>query len=463
MEDIATVYRDYEDPATQRARVNGKPAIIISISMTEGGNIVDLGARLDQEIPFIEAQYPHGISLQKLFFQPDYVNRDVAKFMSNLGQAVAIIIAVLLIFLGLRTGLLVATMVPVVVVLTFVAMQYFGITINQVSLAALIIALGLLVDNAIVVAEGVLVRLEKGENVVTAAIAVCNELMMPLLISSLTTAAAFLPIFLAESSVGEYTADIFKVVTIALMISWVLAMTFLPLMTTLFLKVKKSKATQEGPKESALDKRYYALLRLSMNNRVVFLGIVVVIFVIAIKGLAFVPKVFMPPKTDSIINAQFNMPRGTDIDQTTEVVADIENYFRENHLVTKESGEAGINSWVSFIGLGAPRYVLTVNPDPRDSRLAQLIINTNSYLDIPNVIEQTQHYLRGKYPDLEVKMKKLENGSPIDYPIEIRVLGKDIEKLTEITAALKINYSSRPAWKMQLMIGGYKLKVISHS
>ena len=433
LEDIATVYRDYEDPATQRARVNGKPAIIISISMTEGGNIVDLGERLDKEIPLIEAQYPHGITLQKLFFQPDYVNRDVAKFMSNLGQAVVIIVAVLLTFLGLRTGLLVATMVPVVVVLTFVAMGIFDITINQVSLAALIIALGLLVDNAIVVAEGVLVKMEHGAQVKEAAVEICNELSLPLLISSLTTAAAFLPIFLAESAVGEYTADIFKVVTIALMISWVLAMTFLPLMTTLFLKVKNKQKSQENK----LDKRYESILRWALNNRLMFLIFVVVIFFAAIQGLGLVPKVFMPPKTDTIINAQFNMPRGTDIDQTTEVVADVESYFSEHHLTTKESGEAGIHSWVSFIGLGAPRYVLTVNPDPRDARIAQMIINTNSYLDIPAIIERTQSHLREKYPDLEVKMKKLENGSPIDYPIEVRVLGKETAKLYEITGEIK--------------------------
>lgn len=435
LEDIATVYRDYEDPATQRARVDGKPAIIISISMTEGGNIVDLGERLDKEIPLIEAQYPHGITLQKLFFQPDYVNRDVAKFMSNLGQAVVIIVAVLLTFLGLRTGLLVATMVPVVVVLTFVAMGIFDITINQVSLAALIIALGLLVDNAIVVAEGVLVKLEQGAHVKQAAVAICNELSLPLLISSLTTAAAFLPIFLAESSVGEYTADIFKVVTIALMISWVLAMTFLPLMTTLFLKVKKQKAANR--QENSLDKRYESILRLTLNNRLIFLLLVVVIFFVAIKGLGLVPKVFMPPKTDSIINAQFNMPRGTDIEQTADVVADIEQYFKDNHLVAAEANTAGIKSWVSFVGLGAPRYVLTVNPDPRDARIAQMIINTNSYLDIPDIVAQTQNHLRGKYPDLEVKMKKLENGSPIDYPIEIRVLGKETAKLYEITGEIK--------------------------
>ncbi|MFK7795113.1 MAG: efflux RND transporter permease subunit [Gammaproteobacteria bacterium] len=437
LEDIATVYRDYEDPATQLARVNGKPAIILSISMTEGGNIVDLGARLDQEIPIIEAQYPHGISLQKLFYQPDYVNRDVANFMSNLGQAVAIIIAVLLVFLGLRTGLLVATMVPIVVVLTFVAMTIFDITINQVSLAALIIALGLLVDNAIVVSEGVLVKLEQGEKVTAAAIGVCRELSLPLLISSLTTAAAFLPIFLAESTVGEYTADIFKVVTIALMISWVLAMTFLPLMATYFLKLKKQKASNDKHKENVLDRRYDSLLRLSLNNRMVFLGLVVVLFFVSIQGLGLVPKVFMPPKTDSIINAKFNMPRGTDIEETAAVVSEIEKYFIDNHLVDAATDEAGIKSWITFIGLGSPRYVLSVNPDPRDARLAQLVINTNSYLDIPAIIEQTQTHLRQKYPDLEVKMKKLENGSSINYPIEVRVHGKDTDKLYEITNQVK--------------------------
>ena len=434
LEDIATVYRDYEDPATQRARVNGKPAIIISISMTEGGNIVDLGARLDQEIPIIEAQYPHGVSLQKLFYQPDYVNRDVAKFMSNLGQAVIIIVTVLLVFLGFRTGLIVASMVPIVIALSFVAMNIFGITINQVSLASLIIALGLLVDNAIVVAEGVLVKLEEGvAHIKEAAIAICNELYLPLLISSLTTAAAFLPIFLAESSVGEYTADIFKVVTIALMISWVLAMTFLPLMTTLFIKLK----TKNNKKEKGLDKRYESILRWALNNRIVFLVFVLAAFFVAIQGLGLVPKVFMPPKTDLIINAEFNMPRGTDIEKTTAIIEDIERYFKQNHLVGAESDDAGILSWVSFIGLGAPRYVLTVNPDPRDARLAQLIINTNHFEDIPAIIEQTQNYLRSKYPDLAVKMKKLENGTPIDYPIEVRVLGKETAKLYEITRTIK--------------------------
>lgn len=439
LEDIATVYRDYEDPAKQITRINGQPALIISISMREGGNIVELGNVLDAEIPLIEAQFPHGVRLQKIYNQPDYVNRDVSKFMGNLGQAVVIIVSVLLVFLGLRVGLLVATMVPVVVVLSFFMMSLFGITINQISLAALIIALGLLVDNAIVVAEGVLVKKSEGMDVKDAAISVCKELYLPLLISSLTTAAAFLPIFLAESAVGEYTADIFKVVSIALFISWLLAMTFLPLMTIAFLRGTKAKPTN---KEGMLVRIYERLLRLTMNNRMIFIVAVCILFYAAIQGLGLVPKVFIPPRTDAIINAKFNMLHGTDIETTSAIVEDIEKYFTEQHLV--KAGEAGIVSWVAFIGQGVPRYTLTVTPDPRDARIAQMIINTNSHLDIPAIIEQTQNYLRDLYPDLEVKMKKLENGTPIDYPIEVRLTGKEVEKLYEITADIKNQLLSIP-------------------
>lgn len=432
LEDIANVYRDYEDPAKQFTRINGKPAIIIAISMRDGGNIVELGSVLNVETPFIEAQFPHGISLKKIYNQPDYVNRDVSKFMGNLGQAVLIIVSVLLLFLGLRVGLLVATMVPVVVVLSFFVMSIFGITINQISLAALIIALGLLVDNAIVVAEGVLVKKDQGMKVKDAAIEVCNELFVPLLISSLTTAAAFLPIFLAESAVGEYTADIFKVVSIALFISWLLAMTFLPLVTIAFLRGTKIKVKN---KESILVRGYDRLLRISMNNRIIFIIFVCALFYAAIQGLGLVPKVFIPPRTDAIINAKFNMPLGTDIETTSAVVTDIEKYFTDKHLV--EAGNAGILSWVTFIGEGVPRYTLTVNPDPRDARIAQMIINTNSHLDIPEIIAQTQLYLHDRYPDLEVKMKKLENGTPIDFPIEIRLNGRQVEQLYKITADIK--------------------------
>ena len=197
LKDIANVYRDYQDPPDGLARTDSKPSIVLAVSMSEGGNILELGERIDAVTPQIEAQYPLGIELKKIYFQPDQVQNSVRNFMSNLGQAIAIVLAVMLLFLGLRTGLIVATLVPTTIVLTFVLMQTFEITVNQISLAALIIALGLLVDNAIVMAESIMVRRQNGEQATAAAIASGGELAIPLLVSSLTTSAAFLCIFLA--------------------------------------------------------------------------------------------------------------------------------------------------------------------------------------------------------------------------------------------------------------------------
>ena len=197
LKDIADISRDYEDPPEGLARTDSKPTIVLSVSMSDGGNILELGKRINAIVPQIAALYPLGIHLEKIYFQPDQVEKSVSNFMVNLAQAIAIVLAVMLLFLGMRTGLIVSMLVPTTIVLTFLLMQAFGITVNQISLAALIISLGLLVDNAIVIAESILVRRQNGAEAVAAAVGAGKELSMPLLISSLTTSAAFLCIFLA--------------------------------------------------------------------------------------------------------------------------------------------------------------------------------------------------------------------------------------------------------------------------
>jgi len=211
LKDIADITRGYEDPADSKVRYNSRPGIVLAISLREGGDILALNERLDKAVPGIEAAYPYGVTLKKVFSQPRFVKNSVNSFMSNLVQAVAIVAGVMFLFLGLRTGLIVACLIPSTIFVTAACMSVFGITINTISLAALIIALGLLVDNAIVMAEAIMIRRENGEDKITAAVRAGNEMTIPLLISSLTTAAAFLTIFLAENAVGEYTADIFKV------------------------------------------------------------------------------------------------------------------------------------------------------------------------------------------------------------------------------------------------------------
>jgi len=439
LEDIANVYRGYEDPVKSKARFNTKSALVISVSMQADGNILDLGKSLQNTIPQLEANYPWGVQITPIFFQPDLVKDSVNSFMNNLAQAVGIVMLVMLVFLGLRTGLIVSLLIPMTIAVSFVLMQTFDITINQISLAALIIALGLLVDNAIVMVESIMVRQEQGDSPLTAAIESGKELAVPLLISSLTTAAAFLSIFLAESAVGEFAADIFKVNAIALLSSWVLAMTIIPLLSKKVIRVNPSSQTEQNY-QGKMYQSYRKILLPALKNRGVFLLIVIICFGCAILGLKVVPKVFIPPTTNPIISAKFNMPRGTAIETTDAIIKDIEVFMQKTLFVTDKEfkeGDRGIRSWVSFIGKGAPRYTLSANPEPRNSHHTSMIITTTDHLIIPDMIEKIQDYAGKKYPDLKLQLKKLANGKPIDFPVSIRVSGTEFDQLYQIINPIK--------------------------
>ncbi len=438
LDDIANIYRSYADPPKNKAHLNGKPALIISLSMQENGNILQLGEILKKRIPELESNYPWGIQLTPVFLQTELVENAVNNFMGNLAQAITIVMLLMLFFLGFRTGLIVSLLIPITIAVTFVLMDSFGITINQVSLAALIIALGLLVDNAIVITESILVKIEQGQDAVMAAIASGQELAVPLLISSLTTAAAFLSIFLAESTVGEYTADIFKVNTIALLSSWVLAMTIIPLLSKPLIKPKQNQ--QQENYQGIMYQTYRKILIPALKHRFVFILLVILCFGIAIVGLKYVTKVFIPPRTDPIINAKFNMPRGTAIETMEQIVADLENFMQKNLQVTEpeiDNGKPGLLYWVSFIGKGAPRFMLSADPEPQKPHHATFIMTTTDHLIIPEIIEQVTAYCEHRYPDLKVQMKKLENGKPIEFPVAIRVAGTEFDGLYKITSAIK--------------------------
>ncbi len=438
LEDIASIYRGYVDPSQDKARFNGKPVLVISVSMQENGNVLGLGETLAQLIPELVDNYPWGIQMTPIYLQPDLVATSVSNFMSNLIQAVAIVMLVMLYFLGFRTGIIVSLLIPMTIAVSFMLMQLFGITINQISLAALIIALGLLVDNAIVVVESILVRLEKGEQALQAAIASGKELAVPLLISSLTTAAAFLSIFLAESTVGEYTADIFKVNAIALLSSWVLAMTIIPILSK---KLIRAKATvSEDDYSGRMYSLYRKILIPALKFPAVYLFLVIICFFSAIFGLQLVTKVFIPPTTNPIINAKFNMPRGTAIETTSSIIQDIEHFMQQKLQLTQQQidqGHSGLKHWVSFIGKGAPRYTLTADPEPGNSHHSSMILTTTDDKVIPEVISQVQQYVSDNYPDLKLQMKKLENGAPISFPIAVRVSGQDFDQLYQIIAPIK--------------------------
>ena len=426
LEDIADIYRGYKDPPKSVARVNGRPTLAIAISMREGGDILKLGDRLNILMPELIAQYPWGIELEKVWFQADLVRTNVNNFTSNLVQAVTIVIVVIVLFLGLRTGLVVGILIPSTIIATFFAMQLFDITINQISLAALIISLGLLVDNAIVIVESILVKREQGIGAVQAAIESGTELKTPLLISSLTTALAFMPIAMAKSTVGEYTSDIFYVVGLSLLISWVLAMTFVPLISTFALKVKQTRTAGEDEFSGRWYGYYRDLLGRSLRCPYRFLGVVAFLFFSAIIGLGHVRQQFIAPSEDPIFTAKLEMPLGTSIEASQKVMDGVDGFIRDTYF---DSDDPKVRNWLTFIGDGGPRFKLTLQPPTPNPANTFLIANTFHGDDVEAVMAGIEHYVHQNHPDLSVQLKRLENGPPVDYPIIIRLSGYDVDSL----------------------------------
>lgn len=425
LEDIVDIYRGYKDPPLDVARANGAPTLAFAISMREGGDILKLGQRLDRIIPELEARYPWGVSIEKVWFQAALVEDVVSSFTSSLLQAIGIVVLVMVCFLGLRTGLVVGSLIPTTILASFLAMQIFEISINQISLTALIIALGLLVDNAIVMVESIIVKREEGKTAIEAAIGAGQELKTPLLISSLTTAVAFMPIALAKSAVGEYTADIFYVVTIALLSSWVLAMTFVAMVTTISLKIK-ARDGEAGPgRWVAL---YRNLLTGVLRYRLLFLGLVGVLFFAAINGMGLVRQEFIAPSEDPVFTAKLELPLGTSIETTQAVIAGVDQFVRETHY--GESAKAGpVKNWLSFIGDGGPRFRLSLNPPKSNPANSFIIINTHDNRTVEGVIASIEGFIRAEFPDLSAQLVRLENGPPVGYPIIVRLSGPDFDTL----------------------------------
>ncbi|MDJ0749396.1 MAG: efflux RND transporter permease subunit [Woeseiaceae bacterium] len=426
LEDIADIYRGYKDPPSSVARVNGEPALALAISMREGGDILKLGDRLNAIMPELVAQYPWGVNIEKVWFQADLVRANVNNFTSNLMQAIGIVIVVMIAFLGIRTGLVVASLIPTTIIATFFAMGFFEITINQISLTALIISLGLLVDNAIVMTESILVKREHGANAVEAAVETGKELAAPLLISSLTTAFAFMPIAMAKSAVGEYTSDIFYVVGITLLISWLLAMTFIPMLTTMALRVDKV----QDSRDEAFDGRWYGfyrgLLTSAVYNPIRFLMIIAGLFVLALIGMGTVRQEFIAPSEDPIFTAKLEMPLGTSIETSQAVIGSVDEFVDEQYF----GGDgATVRNWLTFIGEGGPRFMLALNPPNPNPANTFLIANTFDGKEVDDVIAGIERFVRAEHPDLAAQIKRVGNGPPVDYPIIVRLSGSDFDTL----------------------------------
>lgn len=452
LEDIANIYRDYIDPPPNLSRANGAPAMAIAIALRDGGDILTLGERLNTLIPQIEHYYPYGIRLESVWFQADLVKKNVDDFTSNLFQAIGIVLLVMVFTLGLRTGLVVAALIPLTMIITFFVMQQFNITVNQISLAALIIALGLLVDNAIVIVETVLVKRERGTPAVQAAIEAGKEMYMPLLISSLTTAAAFMPIGTAESAVGEYTADIFYVVAIALIISFILSMTLIPMLTTVALNVQKKTNTEQNVSDDELKfngiiyKVYRPILKWCVHHKLIFFIFVGLIFYSAVFAFKFVPQIFIAPSQDPVFTGKLELPLGTSIETTQSVVEDLDSHIKKTFYdpECKDLSTPKMKNWLMFIGEGGPRMTLSLDPPNPNPANTFMIANTCKGEDVEPIISELSEYITNHQPDMLKQLARLSNGPPVSYPISLRILGPEYTTLYDLADEVTRHLYSLP-------------------
>jgi multidrug efflux pump len=431
LEDIVDIYRGYVDPPEGLVRIEGRPGLTLAVSMAEGGNLIRLGKQLQQFFTHIQEQYPHGIDFYQTYFQPTRVEQKVDDFVESVLQAVAIVLIVMLLTLGLRTGLVVATLVPVTMIIAMWVMSLFEIQIDQMSLAALIISLGLLVDNAIVISESIMVRMAAGEDGVKAALGATNELRVPLLIASLTTSAAFLPIKLAESAVGEYTGVLFSVVTITLLISWVLALTMVPLLCVRFLKPKAV--------EEPFDSRFYRVYRRGilaiLRHPAISIVVAVIGFYAGMQLYKLVPQMFFPTQSTNLFVAEFTFPPGTSIRTTEDMIEDMESYVRSDLQETDD--RPGITHWATFIASTPPRFTLGYNPNAPRPRFSESIIETTNAEVVPDLMARLEKYVTEHYPDVRPYVRLLGNGPPVTKPVEVRISGKDLDRTFEIADAVK--------------------------
>ncbi len=421
--DVCHVYRAYADPATFKMRTMGKEAIGIAISMSPQGDVTRLGADLQRKLAQIKTGLPGGIEIHHISDQPEVVKKSIGTFMNALLEALVIVLVISMLSLGLRAGLVVGLSIPLVLAGTFLLMHLFGIDLQRVSLGALIIALGLLVDDAMIAVEMMKVKLEQGWSKLHAATFAYTSTALPMLTGTLITAAAFLPVGLAKSSAGEYTFSICAVVTIALLVSWVVAVIFTPFIGHRLLR----GGEQHTPTDDHYRQGFYAHFRklvvLCLDYRKSVVAITAAAFLLALLGFTKVEQEFFPPSERPELLMDIWLPEGTTFATTEGVTREIEK---------KLQSDAGIANHTSYIGASTPRFYLPLDLQLPMVNYAQIVITAKDLEAREAVLKRVRKTLDTDYPNSGIRIARLENGPPVGYPIQFRVVGKDPDKLRAI-------------------------------
>jgi multidrug efflux pump subunit AcrB len=457
LRDVADIVRDYQEPPQNILRYNAAPAIGIGISTVSGGNVVVMGEALKKRFRELEAQIPIGIEANIISLQSDAVTKAINGFLVNLIEAVAIVIVVLLVFMGLRSGLIIGAILFVTVSGTFIFMAMYGITLERISLGALVIALGMLVDNAIVVTDGMRVRMERGMDALRAAKEVVGQTALPLLGATIVAVTAFAAIGTSKDSTGEYTRSLFTVILISLMLSWVTAVTSTPLLCKTFLKVRKDTGGEKrkDPYDNALYRTYKAVLGACVNQRWVTVAVVLVLFAGALYGFGFVKNSFFPDSTRPQFYVDFWFPEGTDIEATAEKMRHVETFMQEQPEITAIATQ---------IGGGSPRFLLTYSPERPNPNFARVIADVTDYHIIPEYTKRLQAELEDLMPEAIVNVRMFVNGPSTGGKIQLRIQGPDpvelralAHKAEEVILADPASKAVRSEWGNQVLVVRPKL------
>ena len=428
--DIARVSRGLADPPQPRMRVAGRDAVGLGVVMARGGNVINLGENLSATMARLQQDLPVGIDVQVVFDQPQIVKTSLNLFVQTLGEAMIIVLAVSFLSLGWRTGTVVALSIPLVLAMTFLAMQAFGIDLQRISLGALVISLGLLVDDAIITVEMMVVKMEQGWDRFKAATFAYTSTAFPMLTGTLITAAGFTPVGFAKSGAGEYTFSIFAVVTIALLVSWIVAVVFTPWLGYKLLDPAKLRAIAEKHGGDIYDSPFYrrirALVEWCLRHRWLVIFATVGFFVLSLVLFnKAVQKQFFPPASRPEIMVDIWLPQGASLKATEHEVKRVEA------LLGKDEN---IASWSSYIGNGAPRFFLSLDQQLFADNFGQMVIVTKGLKErevVKNRLEAAFDAADGSWSHLRLRVVRLENGPPVGYPVQFRVMGEDLVALRD--------------------------------
>jgi multidrug efflux pump subunit AcrB len=421
--DVADVRRGYVEPQDTLVRYDGNVAIGLGISTVSGGNVVTMGDALQKRSQELMSQIPLGMQVGIISLQSREVTVAISNFVNSLFQAVAIVIVVLLFFMGMRSGLLIGFILVLTIGGSFIFLKPMGVALERISLGALIIALGMLVDNAIVVVDGILVKLQRGVKAVQAASEVVQQTAIPLLGATLVAMLAFAPIGTSDDSTGEFCRSLFQVVVVSLFLSWVIAVTTTPLLGVMFLKASGGEGTGD-PYGGGFYWGYKTVLRGCIRFRWVTVGVVVALFVAAIWGFGSVSKSFFPPSTRPQFMIDFWLPQGTHIDETTREVASIEEYLMQQDVVTHVT---------SLVGQGGLRFLLTYTPEKLNSAYAQFLVDVDDPEEIDVLITKIEKDLQERYPSALSYGFKFELGPGANGKIRARFKGPDPDVLRQLS------------------------------